>query len=128
MFPSTFYATFDLESYALCFRCHEKSLVLEANTTTLTDFRDGNVNLHFLHVNRQKKGRTCKTCHAIHGSDLPKHMASEVPFEGSQWSMPIRFVKSGDGGRCAPGCHKPLAYRRSAKHLRASTQEAKGAQ
>jgi predicted CXXCH cytochrome family protein len=112
-FTNEFYASFDLRNYALCFECHESDLVTEARTTTLTDFRDGDVNLHFTHVNRDRKGRSCRTCHAIHGSNMPKHIAETVPFEGSGWAMPIRFTKTDTGGSCAPGCHEPLSYRRA---------------
>jgi predicted CXXCH cytochrome family protein len=112
-FPQSFYASFDLANYSLCFSCHEERLVLAPATMALTNFRDGSRNLHFVHVNREDKGRTCKTCHAIHGSDLPRHMASSVPFEGSNWTMPIRYEATADGGRCAPGCHEPYAYSRS---------------
>ncbi len=111
-FPDTFYASFELSSYALCFSCHSPDLVMTENTAELTGFRDGDTNLHYTHVHRDKKGRTCKTCHDIHGSDLPQHMASEVPFEGSRWSMPINFTKVQGGGSCAPGCHEPKTYRR----------------
>lgn len=111
-FPKTFYASFDLKNYALCFKCHDQQLVLKGKTDTLTNFRDGDKNLHFAHVNRAEKGRTCKTCHAIHGSDLPKHIATDVPFENSQWAMPINFEQTAAGGHCAPACHEPLGYDR----------------
>jgi predicted CXXCH cytochrome family protein len=111
--PDTFYAPFDLKDYALCFSCHDQKLVLAAQTTVLTNFRDGDKNLHFIHVNRADKGRTCKTCHETHGSDLPKHLASSVPFEGSTWSMPINFVQTSDGGSCTPGCHAQRLYTRN---------------
>lgn len=114
-FPPEFYDAFDLANYALCFECHPKAIVLEKETTTLTNFRDGSRNLHYLHVNRPEKGRTCRTCHEIHGSNLPRHMASEVQFEGGAWSMPIRFVETSDGGSCSPGCHKPYSYSRHAR-------------
>jgi predicted CXXCH cytochrome family protein len=113
-FPPTFYAPFDLGDYALCFSCHEQELVTSETTVALTGFRDGPRNLHYVHVHRNEKGRTCKTCHDIHGSDLPNHVASTVPFEGSNWAMPIRFEKHDDGGRCTPGCHEMKTYRRSA--------------
>jgi predicted CXXCH cytochrome family protein len=109
-FTDAFYASFDPGNYALCFGCHESDLVTEPRTTTLTDFRDGDRNLHFEHVNRERKGRSCRTCHALHGSNLPKHVAETVPFEGSGWAMPIRFEKTETGGSCAPGCHEPLSY------------------
>jgi hypothetical protein len=86
--------------------------VLQPKTTTLTGFRDGDKNLHYLHVNRDDKGRSCRSCHDIHGSNLPKHLASAVPFEGSSWAMPIEFEQTKDGGSCAPGCHKPRSYSR----------------
>jgi len=111
-FPSKFYDAFDLAKYALCFQCHSNAIVLVPETSTLTNFRDGERNLHYLHVNRPEKGRTCRTCHEIHGSSLPRHMASEVGFEGGAWSMPIRYEETADGGKCAPGCHKPFAYSR----------------
>lgn len=112
-FPRSFYAPFAVDNYALCFSCHQKDLVLTPKTTTLTDFRDGDRNLHFVHVNREEKGRSCKTCHAVHGSDLPRHMADSVPFEGSNWAMPIRYQATPDGGRCAPGCHESFSYSRT---------------
>lgn len=112
-FPQTFYTDFAIEQYALCFTCHEQSLVTEPTTRHLTDFRDGDRNLHYLHVHRDKKGRTCKTCHAIHASDLPRHIATVVPFEESDWAMPIRFKQTPTGGSCAPGCHQPYIYDRN---------------
>ncbi len=112
-FPKTFYAGFDLENYALCFTCHDKELVFEPKTRHLTEFRQGSQNLHYLHVNREVKGRSCKACHEIHGSNQPSHLAESVPFEGSGWSMPMRYKKLPDGGRCAPGCHEPKTYDRN---------------
>ncbi len=111
-FPSGFYAKFDLADYALCFSCHPKDLVTSEKTTSLTDFRDGDRNLHYLHVNRDEKGRSCKTCHAIHGSDQERHLASQVPFENSKWLMPIGFERMEDGGKCTPGCHVAMTYHR----------------
>lgn len=123
-FPASFYTSFDLGKYELCFSCHAADLVTQATTDRLTNFRDGATNLHFLHVNRDVKGRSCKTCHAIHGSDLPNHMATDVPFENSNWSMPIEFEKAPDGGKCTPGCHGPRAYNRGAPTTRPTTMGA----
>jgi len=114
-YPETFYASFDLSHYALCFECHNKQMVLKPETPNLTRFRDGQRNLHFVHVNREDKGRTCRTCHAVHGSEQPRHIAEGVPFEGSDWKMPIGYERIDDGGRCSPGCHEPMTYRRTAR-------------
>jgi predicted CXXCH cytochrome family protein len=117
-FPSSSYARFEVGKYGLCFgTCHSPQLVLTPVTQSLTNFRNGSANLHYVHVNRAEKGRSCRTCHAVHGSDLPNHMAAQVPFERSSWAMPIGFQKSDDGGRCAPGCHAPRTYARSAKDV-----------
>ena len=122
VFPATFYARFDVTNYALCFSCHEQAMVMDQATTKLTGFRNGDRNLHHVHVNREK-GRTCIACHAIHGSDAPKHMAASVPFEGGGWSMPINFRKTPTGGSCAPGCHQAYTYDRDQAVRYPTTQE-----
>ena len=87
------------------------------------------------HKARQKSGEVADvagqtfvtmqaSCDACHGSNLPKHMASEVPFEGSDWPLPIGFEKTPTGGRCAPGCHKALAYDREHPTSRPTTRGA----
>jgi predicted CXXCH cytochrome family protein len=111
-FPDTFYTSFEIGKYELCFTCHDQNLVTSDASAKLTNFRDGEVNLHYLHVNRSDKGRTCRTCHDVHGSDQPYHMAETVRFEGSRWDMPIRYVQTSDGGSCAPGCHAPKRFSR----------------
>ena len=113
-FPDSSYARFEVNKYALCFQtCHSKEIALARRTTSVTNFRDGDLNLHYLHVNRDEKGRSCKTCHALHGSNLPNHMAGEVAFERSGWAMPVGFEKLTTGGSCAPGCHAPRTYDRA---------------
>lgn len=107
-YPPDFYAPFQEEKYALCFSCHDKQLVHDAETTTLTNFRNGDTNLHYLHVNKKKKGRTCRTCHETHASNKDKHIRDSVPFGG--WPLPINYEKRENGGYCAPGCHVPYEY------------------
>jgi predicted CXXCH cytochrome family protein len=101
-YPPEFYAPFKEENYALCFSCHESALVVEPRTTTLTGFRNGDLNLHFLHVNRDTK--------ETHASDKANHIRNSVPF--GKWEMPIGFEKTATGGSCAPGCHVPYEYDR----------------
>lgn len=109
-YPPTFYESFSPEKYDLCFGCHEKSMVLTRETTTLTNFRNGSTNLHFVHVNKIPKGRTCRACHETHASNFPKHIREAVPFGG--WELPISYQKVSTGGGCSPGCHVPRKYDR----------------
>ncbi|MBI4605243.1 MAG: cytochrome c3 family protein, partial [Planctomycetes bacterium] len=108
-FPRAFYHPFSLEAYDLCFECHEKTLVLDQATTTLTGFRNGEKNLHYVHVN-QKKGRTCRACHEVHAGTKPKRIRDFVPF--GEWQYPVNFEVTENGGRCASGCHVTRAYDR----------------
>jgi predicted CXXCH cytochrome family protein len=105
-----FYAPFDVSLYDLCFSCHNQDIVLARETDSLTNFRNGTMNLHYRHVNESKKGRTCRTCHAAHASDEPKLLREKVPFGG--WGIPIHFEKTETGGGCSPGCHNPRVYDR----------------
>lgn len=105
-----FYAPFDPKNYDLCFNCHEKTLVLDPKTTTLTGFRNGEQNLHFVHVNKSVKGRTCRACHDAHATNNPRHIRDAVPFGG--WDLPVGFKKTDTGGSCLPGCHQKFEYDR----------------
>ena len=111
-YPKEFYTAFQESKYDLCFRCHESTLVKEERTTTLTGFRDGDRNLHFVHVNKTPAGRTCRFCHEAHASTLPKHIRVSVPF--GTWKMPVGFNQTENGGSCAPGCHELKKYERNA--------------
>jgi len=108
-YPAGLYKEFDVTNYEQCFRCHEPSLVLMERTFSLTNFRDGDRNLHFLHVNR-KKGRTCRICHEVHASNFPRLIRKDVLFGTIQWPLPIGFKKTETGGTCSPGCHKMKLY------------------
>jgi predicted CXXCH cytochrome family protein len=114
-YPPTFYKPFATENYNLCFSCHEKTIVLNPETTKLTNFRNGNMNLHFTHVNKPVKGRTCRACHETHASNYPKHIREAVPF--GSWELPVNFQKTETGGSCAPGCHKIKKYDRVKKEI-----------
>lgn len=109
-FPEKFYNDYDPAEYDLCFGCHNKQIAKTRNTTKLTNFRDGEYNLHFFHVNR-KKGRSCLACHNPHASDQAKHIRYEVPF--GRWSYPVEFTPTKNGGGCLVGCHAPKKYDRT---------------
>ena len=108
-YAKSFYAPFEQKNYDLCFQCHSPENVLDAFSTESTNFRNGDVNLHYLHVN-QEKGRTCRACHQTHASNNPSHIRDFVPFGG--WDLPLNYTKTKTGGSCAPGCHKPKTYKR----------------
>lgn len=111
-FPSDFYMPYDAENYAICFDCHNINLATDEKTETMTDFRDGDRNLHFVHVNKAVKGRSCKACHQVHASDQQKHVRESVPFGSMDWELPVEYTKLENGGSCVVGCHKPKEYRR----------------
>ncbi len=114
-FPEEFYSPFDLQEYNLCFQCHPKDTFLQERTTSLTNFRDGDLNLHFLHVNKEEKGRTCRACHEIHASKQKAHVRSLVPY--GNWEFPLEFTANADGGTCAAGCHDEKKYSRKYKKI-----------
>ncbi len=111
-YPSDLYYPFAESTYALCFSCHDRQLVLLAQTDEATNFRNGTDNLHYAHVNRDTKGRSCRVCHDAHAASREKHIRDSIPFGPSGWLLPIRFEALADGGRCAAGCHQVFEYNR----------------
>lgn len=108
-YPAKFYTEFDVKKYDLCYQCHPAENVFEKNVAILTNFRDGDTNLHYLHVHK-KKGRTCRACHETHASKKPYHIREKVPF--GKWMLPINFTPTDRGGSCLPGCHDEKIYER----------------
>ncbi len=107
-YPTGSYAKGTEENYEMCFGCHDSGLLLEERTEYATEFRDGDLNLHFLHVNKEK-GRTCNTCHSLHGSSREHLIPETVKF--GKWNMPLVFKNFEDGGSCK-GCHEERRYTR----------------
>jgi predicted CXXCH cytochrome family protein len=110
-YPSEFYASYSQETYSLCIKCHkelEKALT-EPRTLTDTKFRNGNLNLHFRHVNKEKS-RTCRVCHQHHGSKNPKLIRKDFLFE--KRTLTIEYEKTETGGICITPCHIPVRYDR----------------
>lgn len=107
-YPDRDYQKFDVESYAMCLECHDPSLVTEPYSS-VTGFREGDLNLHYMHVNREK-GRSCRICHQPHAGALPKLMREEFPFGSGGWNLPIGFAPTETGGTCTSACHEPRWY------------------
>ena len=109
-FPTDLYVPYNEDKYALCFSCHNSDAFRYPDTSFATGFRDGDRNLHYLHVSNKEKGRNCKLCHTLHGGSLPKLIAGSVLF--GKWNLPLNFEKTDTGGSCLPGCHKKYSYDR----------------
>lgn len=109
-YPAGLYAPYDEDRYVLCFGCHDVEMVEEERDEEATEFRNGDLNLHYIHVNREVNGSTCRTCHDVHAGKGPKHIADPKPF-GEQ-AILMNFVPSATGGSCLSGCHKAWAYDR----------------
>lgn len=109
--PAEYFMPYRTEKYSACFECHSAELSLTESTREVTEFRNGDHNLHFLHVNKEK-GRSCKSCHTTETeARQEKLMRDWVPF-GKTHKLPVKFTKTATGGGCVVGCHKPKDYDR----------------
>ena len=106
------YNRFDDATYSLCFSCHDRELALLSETDQVTGFRNGAMNLHFVHVNRKDKSRSCHVCHDPHGSNNGQHLRDAIPFGPEGWPLVINWQGTETGGSCAAGCHRSYAYDR----------------
>lgn len=109
-YPASFYSPFEIENYGACFECHEERMITDAETTTQTKFRDGRRNLHFVHVNKAERGRTCRACHDVHASKQPHQIRDSVPFGSRGWLLKLNYTPTPTGGSCARTCHKEMSY------------------
>ncbi len=107
-YSPAFYVSYSDSEFQFCFSCHNRDLLKFPTTSYATGFRDGERNLHFLHINKKDKGRTCRACHVVHAGEKPKLIADKVTF--GKWSLPLNFEKTETGGSCTPGCHQKYSY------------------
>jgi len=107
-FEESFYVKWSEEAFEFCFRCHDRRLAEEERGTS-TGFRDGDRNLHFVHV-RREKGRSCAVCHETHAAEHEKLLRDFVPFGRGEWKLPIGHRPGPSGGSCQSGCHQEFAY------------------
>jgi predicted CXXCH cytochrome family protein len=114
-YPAAFYAPYDPKNYALCFECHKSEMIRDEQTTTLTNFRDGSRNLHYLHVNNPERGRTCRSCHEVHAAQNPHIIRDQVPYGSRGWMLNVGFKKTDTGGTCAKTCHGDKPYNNGRK-------------
>ena len=105
------YDNFSTDNFELCFQCHKKTLATAQTTTTETSFRNGDLNLHVLHLANQKKQRTCRSCHDVHSTVQPKLIRQTFTYKDFQ--LPIQFTQMDNGGKCATACHHDMVYNRT---------------
>ncbi len=79
-------------------------------TTTLTNFRDGSRNLHYVHVHNTDRGRTCRACHEVHAAKQPHRIREGVPYGTAGWVLKINYTKTPTGGTCTKTCHETKTY------------------
>lgn len=108
-YPVEEYIPVSVEAFGLCFLCHDIDLLEAEETEWGTNFRNGNNNLHQVHINGSK-GRNCRLCHNLHGSEHKFLLEEQVSF--GNWEMKMNFVAEPQGGSCLPGCHSKLSYSR----------------
>lgn len=113
-YPPEFYAPYDARTYELCFSCHQEEAFSTAQTTTLTSFRNGAKNLHFVHLQQSGRGRTCRACHEVHASKQDNHLREGVPYGSGGWMLKLNYKRSATGGSCEKTCHQERAYSNSA--------------
>lgn len=104
------YIAYSPGSYETCFACHSRALVEAADDPKATRFRHGKTNLHFLHVNREEKGRNCNLCHQHHFSSKPHLMRDSFDF--GTWEVPLGVQFTEQGGSCQTACHQAYEYSR----------------
>jgi len=107
-FPVNNYLPVSVDSFALCWECHEMDLVQKEKTTT-TSFRNGDKNLHFVHIHGEK-GRSCVVCHSPHATNNQFLIRDKVGF--GSWEFRMNFQPTETGGSCAPACHQERKYTR----------------
>lgn len=108
-FPEGHYAEGFKDNYDICLNCHDESAFTNKFTTEDTEFRNGDMNLHFVHVN-QEKSRSCTNCHDVHGAKNDHLILNKLKF--GSWQMKLNYKTTESGGSCYPGCHSGKSYSR----------------
>ncbi|MBI2520021.1 MAG: hypothetical protein HYV97_06380 [Bdellovibrio sp.] len=105
--------------YAMCFTCHDDSMLKQTGYEDSTNFRDSakGLNDHWFHVvdaagnSDKNRGRSCKICHDPHGSKQPFNINST--WKMGERDIRIEYTQKENGGQCAKTCHvSPRTYTR----------------
>ena len=117
-FPATAYVPYTDTAYALCFSCHERDLLQYPDTSFATGFRDGERNLHYLHVNNAQKGRSCVLCHNLHGGTNDALIAESVPSAAGSCRSSSSRPRTAAAAPPAATARRPTTARRRARSRR----------
>jgi predicted CXXCH cytochrome family protein len=109
-YPAGKYEAYDPQQYALCWQCHDSALVEDVKGVGVTQFRNGETNLHRVHVADLRQGRACHICHAPHAAENRHLLRTQIRFKN--WVAPLEMHVSADGGSCRTPCHQERAYHR----------------
>lgn len=111
-YSSQTYQIFSDQTLMLCFKCHNSKLVTETKegSKAVTKFRNGDVNLHHLHIKGTARKRSCGACHEVHGAT--QKMLVKTGFEIHGIKFPIKYEKNERGGNCTTACHQKYSYDR----------------
>ena len=108
-YPEDVHANPSVQAYGLCLNCHSQELIEKPVVTDEeTGFRNGQQNLHYLHIQGLKPAHSCRACHDAHASENPKLINTSFRF--LQQNLPIIFRKTETGGNCTTACHKTKYY------------------
>lgn len=109
-YPREIYGKFSKERFALCFKCHSTELATVPRVASETNFRNGAVNLHYLHIQEHRKGLGCPACHTASATYYPRLINTWIPYNVLQ--LPMEFKITPNGGSCVTACHKLKKYDR----------------
>ena len=109
-YPDEFYAKYKEGTYSLCFECHKKERITTPKTTSLTGFRDKDMNLHYAHVVKPEFGRSCRSCHEDHATNKKHLIRQSVPYGSEGWALDLNYVETANGGNCSKTCHDIKRY------------------
>ncbi len=111
LLPKNNYGTYSQAAFSACFStCHSPSAIEEPKTEDATRFRNGDDNLHFRHVARYPRGRSCILCHEPHQAENFALIDDHMDYGNEKLTLEFSITKH--GGRCETSCHIPVEYDR----------------
>jgi predicted CXXCH cytochrome family protein len=115
-FPEKTFIPFKLNNFVLCWECHTKEMVTDPATEDYTDFRNGDLNLHYKHVSNDSQAQNCTACHEIHSARQPKNMTMSIykrkGMDRGVGDPDLKFTVTETGGSCEVSCHAQKSYDR----------------